>query len=136
MSNPSSDAGIPVLTEVIDLEPEHAAPVAQASATPASPTTPAAQVTVEELEARAVATMGSEDWNRLERALRERILRQLLARVDDTLEQRVRDSLADVLQGAVSTLALDIRSGLHQSLEDLIVRAVAQELTRLRISQN
>ncbi|MDO8299072.1 hypothetical protein [Lacisediminimonas sp.] len=136
MSSPSSDAGIPVLTEVIDLEPEQTAPVAQAPAAPAGSTTPASPATVEELEARAVATMGSDDWNRLERALRERILRQLLARVDNTLEQRVRDSLADVLQGAVSTLALDIRSGLHQSLEDMIVRAVAQELTRLRISQN
>ncbi len=132
MSSPSSDAGIPVLTEVIDLPPE--GPEEQSSAPPMpSEVVPAS---VEELEARALASMGSDDWNRLERALRERILRQLLARVDNTLEQRVRDSLADVLQGAVSTLALDIRGGLHQSLEEMIVRAVSQEITRLRITQN
>lgn len=137
MSSPSNDAGIPVLTEVIDLVPEQAVSEGQASAPLMQPETlPASLASVEELEARAVASMGSEDWNRLERALRERILRQLLARVDNTLEQHVRDSLADVLQGAVSTLALDIRGGLHQSLEEMIVRAVSQEIARLRITQN
>lgn len=144
MSSPSRDAGIPVLTEVIEPAQEPApqvavadAPVAAAEAlAPVDMPVPAVPASIEELEARAIASMGSADWARLERALRERILRQLLARVDTTLEHRVRDSLADVLQGAVSTLATDIRSGLHQSLEEMIVRAVSQEIARLRSTQN
>ncbi|WP_151447445.1 hypothetical protein [Lacisediminimonas profundi] len=145
MSSPSRDAGIPVLTEVIEAAQEPTAQVAGAGApgaaaeasAPLEVQVPAtAPASIEELEARAIASMGSADWARLERALRERILRQLLARVDTTLEHRVRDSLADVLQGAVSTLATDIRSGLHQSLEEMIVRAVSQEIARLRSTQN
>lgn len=134
MSSQSRDAGIPVLTEVIEAA-AHAEPAVEAPIT-APPAPPRVPESAEELEARARATLGSEDWARLERALRERILRQLLARVDSTLEERVRDSLADVLQGAVSTLATHIRSGLHDSLEDMIVRAVSQEIARLRTTQN
>jgi hypothetical protein len=142
MSNLPRDAGIPVLTEVIEVVPaEQTQEVAgqaggqaegEAAASAATPVSPPPPASVEELEARAVASLGNEDWARLERALRERILRQLLARVDSTLEHRVRDSLADVLQGAVTNLAMEIRGGLHQSLEELIVRAVSQEITRLR----
>lgn len=176
MNSSSRDAGIPLLTEVIDLAPQETDPdfgqqepavhtqadqqqqhqqspdQAQFAGRPdlehatrsdsghaiegQTPPATLAPASVEELEARAIASMGRQDWARLERALRERILRQLLARVDNTLEQHVRDSLADVLQGAVSTLANDIRGGLHQSLEEMIVRAVSQEITRLRSTQN
>lgn len=150
MSNPSRDAGIPVLTEVIEVvdvaaeadpiqstpamdAPAQNAPGTQAvNAYPANPASHQGAATVEDLEQRAIASMGREDWARLERALRERILRQLLARADASLEQKVRDSLADVLQGAVSKLADEIRDGLHASLEDMILRAVSQEITRLR----
>lgn len=135
----SRDAGIPVLTEVIEVI--EVAAQSSGIVAPAHgdvPGMPEEKVpaTVEELEAQAIASMGSEDWSRLERALRERILRQLLARVDNTLEHKVRDSLADVLQGAVSNLAAEIRGGLHQSLEEVIVRAVAQEIGRLRSTTN
>jgi hypothetical protein len=145
MSNPSRDAGIPVLTEVIEvvevIDETAAMEVPQPAAVPgtqpvntvsAAPAMPPSAATVEDLEQRAIASMGGEDWARLERALRERILRQLLARADASLEQKVRDSLADVLQGAVSKLADEIRDGLHASLEDMILRAVSQEITRLR----
>ena len=175
MNHSSRDAGIPLLTEVIEVEQQDddvqtealqsqhqttdpsisqpladSGPQSEAAEQPESmptqrhsrlepahvPAAAPAQPSIEELEARAIASMGRQDWARLERALRERILRQLLARVDTTLEQHVRDSLADVLQSAVSTLADDIRGGLHQSLEEMIVRAVSQEIARLRSTQN
>jgi hypothetical protein len=40
--------------------------------------------------------------------------------------------LADVLQVAVEGLATDIKRGLHQSLEQVITQAVAQEIARLQ----
>jgi hypothetical protein len=137
MSSQSRDAGIPLLTEIIEATPvEMESTPAVSQDTAFAEHAIQAEASVEELERRAIASMGSEDWARLERTLRERILRQLLARVDSTLEQRVRDSLADVLQVAVSNLASEIRGGLHESLEDLILRAVSQEVTRLRSTRD
>jgi len=76
--------------------------------------------------------MSAEAFQQLEQTVRENVLRQVLARVDFVLEHRVRDSLAEVLQNAVDQLADDIRAGLRQSLEEVITRAVAQELTKLK----
>lgn len=77
----------------------------------------------------------AEEWEQMEINISERITRQVLSRIDFVLEQRVRDSLADVLQLAVEGLALDIKRGLHQTLEDVISRAVAQEMARLQTSK-
>lgn len=133
MNNYTPDAGIPVLTEVIDVASDDSLP---ASASDSKPDLPAVasppESPAEVVEIKTLLSGSDEDWSRLERTIRERILRQLLARVDSALEQRVRDSLADVLQTAVEGLANEIRSGLHEGLEDLVTRAVSQEITRLK----
>ncbi|MDB5839102.1 MAG: hypothetical protein JWQ23_1054 [Herminiimonas sp.] len=129
MNTSSRDAGIPVLTEIIEPPSgEIAGPEAPAVVLP-----PPEPPSIEAMEAHAAATWSDEEWNRLERKIRERILRQILGRIDTLLEQRVRDTLADVLQTAVEKLANDIKGGLHQSLEDIVSRAIAQEITRLQI---
>ena len=71
----------------------------------------------------------------IENEVMENVLHQLLGRIDFVLEQRVRDSLADVLQTTVGSLATEIRQGLQQTLEDVIARAVAQEITRLQTTK-
>ena len=81
-------------------------------------------------------TVSAEEWEQLEAEITERISRQVLSRIDFVLEQRVRDSLADVLQTAVEGLAQEIKRGLHSTLEDVIARAVAQEIARLQTSKN
>jgi hypothetical protein len=86
----------------------------------------------EEAEAEAVATWTPEQWNRMELALRERILNQILLRVDAVLDARVRDALADVLQASVTRMADDLRASLKVSLADTIERAVQQEISRLQ----
>jgi hypothetical protein len=68
----------------------------------------------------------------LERHLTERILQQLQGRVDFVLEQRLRDSMEDVLKHAVAGLTSEIRAGLQDTIERIVVRAVAQELTHLQ----
>ena len=78
----------------------------------------------------------AQDWEQLEINISERISRQVLSRIDVVLEQRVRDSLADVLQLSVEGLAMDIKRGLHQTLEDVISLAVAQEIARLQTSKD
>jgi len=114
--NPNAfDASIPVLTEV--LTPQAVAPAAPAS----------------DLEARAAdASWSADEWAALERRLSERVLHALQSRVDFVLEQRVRDAMADVLQHALKDLTSEIRAGLHDTLEKIVTRAVAQEITHLQ----
>jgi hypothetical protein len=128
MNNSINDAGIPVLTEVISssakdssLEGNHVAPSASATQVDhAIPKTPVSR------------TWDEDKWKQVERAVRKRILLQMLERIDFVLEQRIRDSLADVMQTAVDGLAADIKSGLHRTIKDVVTRAVAQEISRLQ----
>ena len=71
----------------------------------------------------------------MEQTLRENVLKQVLARVDFVLEHRVRDNLADVLQTAVEKLADEIRAGLKNSLEEVVTRAVTQEIAKAKTPQ-
>jgi predicted transcriptional regulator len=77
----------------------------------------------------------AEKWQELELTLKENILRQVLARVDFILEHKIRDSLAEVLQNSVDKLANDIQLGLKNSLEDVVTRAVSQEIAKIKIRQ-
>lgn len=175
MTSTPRDAGIPVLTEIIDpVTPPAAAdsalpatsvapssltvqrradttaptmpvppPSAANAAKPLFPTrsthAPAVRLptlqTAEEAEVEAIATWTPEQWNRMELALRERILRQILLHVDAVLDAKVRDALADVLQASVTRLADDLRDSLRVSLSATIERAVEQEISRLRNSK-
>jgi len=79
--------------------------------------------------------LSEEEWHRMERRVRERILGQLLSRTDAVLEERIRNSLAGVLQDAVDGLTATLRESLHKTLEDVVSRAVAQEIIRLQSSK-
>jgi hypothetical protein len=81
------------------------------------------------------AAMDDEEWQRMERRVRERILGQLLSRTDAMLEERIRASLTGVVEQAVEGLAASLRLSLHKTLEDVVSRAVAQEITRLQSSK-
>ena len=123
------DQSIPVLTEVFSDQP---APQAPRMDTPATPAAPVQDRVNAELEARAVSSWTEPEWNLLERRLSERILQQLQGRVDFVLEQRLRDSMEEVLQHAIAGLTQEIRTGLQETIEKIVVRAVAQELTHLQ----
>lgn len=129
MSNNILDAGIPVLTEIIPV-PATAAPEVTVPVDIA-PETPIAEVILSP-EPHKETVWDEAEWERLEREVRERVLVQVLERVDFVLEQRVRDSLADVLQLAVERLASEIKEGLHHSIKEVVSRAVTQEITKLQ----
>lgn len=120
------DQSIPVLTEVFSDQAE--APAASAPV-PANPERDAVNAHLEE---RAVASWSEPEWALLEARLTERILHQLQGRVDFVLEQRLRDSMEDVLKHAIAGLTSEIRTGLQDTIERIVVRAVAQELTHLQ----
>ncbi len=128
--NNQIDTSIPVLTEVI--LPEELAGTADAAInTPSAAAIPAPNETITDAAA-AYPGRQEEDWLTLEQTLRENVLRQVLTRIDFVLEHRVRDNLADVLQVAVANLSTEIRSGLHKTLEEVITRAVSQEISKAK----
>lgn len=128
--NSAFDHNIPVLTEVFsERQQERRA----ADSTPAAGPAPVVQDNVNaDLETRAIGNWTEPQWNLLERRLSERILQQLQGRVDFVLEQRLRDSMEDVLKHAMAGLTEEIRGGLQQTIEQIVVRAVQQELIHLQ----
>ncbi len=48
------------------------------------------------------------------------------------LEQRIKDSMAEVLNHALRDLTNEVRVGLHDTIEKIVARAVTQELIHLQ----
>jgi hypothetical protein len=134
MNNSTLDAGIPVLTEIIPA-PQPDLPATAPDAAASGLVFVPAQDDAAALRARAATDWDDEKWDRMEREIRERVLHQVLERIDFVLEQRVRDSLADVLQTAVERLAAEIGNGLHQTVKEVVTRAVSQEITKLQTTK-
>jgi hypothetical protein len=139
--NTSIDASIPVLTEIIlpvtetvDQAAEAGTVTAATTSSSPLPSPPPAAVVQADAEATNVS-VPEEHWQTLEQSLKEDVLKHVLARVDFVLEHRVRDNLADVLQTAVEGLANEIRAGLKNSLEELVTRAVTQEINKVKNSK-
>lgn len=129
--NNQIDASIPVLTEVIKPE-ELLTPTGKPATAADQPGAEGVTPPAKEMAASNYPGKVEEDWQALEQSLRENVLRQVLTRIDFVLEHRIRDNLADVLQIAVANLSTEIRSGLHKTLEEVITRAVTQEITKAK----
>ena len=137
--DPAFDASIPVLTEVVADSPAPAAPVALAA--PAAAATVAIATgtgaadddadTPEALERRAADRWSGEQWSVMERRLTERVLQQLQGRVDFVLEQRLREGIAEAVDKAMAGFSAEIRTSLHESLGQVVTRAVSQEIAHL-----
>ena len=133
--DPGFDASIPVLTEVVPV-PAPAAPDAREQARVEPPAAaapaPAAVPSGETLERRAIERWTGEEWSVLERRVTERILQQLQGRVDFVLEQRLRAGIADAVDKAMAGFAAEIQGGLHETLGQVVARAVSQEISHLQ----
>jgi len=68
----------------------------------------------------------------MERRLTERVLQQLQGRIDFVLEQRLRDGIAEAVDKAMAGFSAEIRASLHQSLGQVVTRAVSQEIAHLQ----
>ncbi len=100
---------VPVLTEVIDLDPWTGPPAP-----------------VERAEGLASSPLPNEEQ------LVRRVLGELQQQIDVMLEYRIRESLAPLLARAADNVVRDARSELASTLRDVVARAVAAELGRLR----
>ncbi len=125
MTQYTPDAGIPVLTEIIT-------PLTVELDVSSDPVPAAAELQFEpDLESMPPVRL-DEELHRIEHDVCERVLQQILTRIDFVLEQRVRDCFADVLQTSVERVADELRTGLQRSLTDVITRAVTLEISRLQ----
>lgn len=134
--NQAFDASIPVLTEI--MRDEAPAP-AYTRAAPAAVHSAAVQAPASANDAEAPALPALDDaeaWEALERRLSERVLHQLSNRVDFVLEQRIKDSIHEVLNHALHTLTVEIREGLHDTIGKIVSRAVQQEITHLQANSS
>lgn len=126
---PSFDASIPVLTEVLkaDVLNDDLLPGEGASASPPRRAELAAR-----LEEEAIDSWTDAEWEAMEHRVSTRIMQRLLSRVDFVLEQRIKDSMAEVLNHALRDLTNEVRVGLHDTIEKIVARAVTQELIHLQ----
>ena len=138
--DPAFDASIPVLTEVFAEPNTPAVPVAQPAPVveaeappPPAPVVAALQDAPEALERRAVDHWSGEQWSVMERRVTERILQQLQGRIDFVLEQRLRDGIAEAVDKAMTSFSADIRNSLGDTLNDVVTRAVSQEIAHIRM---
>lgn len=124
------DANIPVLTEIIESPEQESFDDAQPAGGGPSAAMHGLPPPASRAEHAASMPAAGQDWAGLEHEIRARVLRRVMAGIDTILETRIRDTLADVLQVAVGSLADEIRNGLQQSLEREIARAVSDEIAR------
>lgn len=157
MNKLTQDSGIPVLTEVLVTPPRVATPAASipvpppasaaasiAAPNPAFFATPAVedladipvlQVEIETpltpIEHAPITAWLDEEWTRMEQKISERVLTQLLSRIDIVLEERMQQVLSSSLQRAIE----EIKQGLQLSLGEVVSDAVAQEIDNLHFSK-
>jgi hypothetical protein len=129
MSATKSDTSIPILTQML-ADTATSLPAKKSSrAVVSAETVTSASSTASFSHQEQVAEHKFEgEWKALELKLNERVLNQILRRVDFVIEHRVKESLSDVLQATTDELVKEIRRGLQVTLEDVIKRAVAQEI--------
>lgn len=143
MSKSKLDAGIPVLTEVIEVTEVVVTPVAskppELKPMPMRAKEPQPQLQSpphpEIVDVPEIDGWLNEEWNRLERKIGGRILSQVMERVQADIEDRVRDALADALQMAIGTLAKDIEENLQSALHKVINEAVKEEIFHMQNSK-
>lgn len=108
---------VPTLTEVVDV------PQAAPSAGAVVP-----DPAIFEPTAAPAQSPGPAD----EEALVQRVLADLQRHIDLMLEYRLRESLTPALARMTDALIHDTRSELASTLREIVAKAVAQELARLR----
>ncbi|MDE2400692.1 MAG: hypothetical protein KGL90_03405 [Burkholderiales bacterium] len=111
---------VPTLTEVIELGP---VPLAvPAVILPEAPPPPLP----------LPSPLSSADSDVSEAQLTHRVLVDVQRQIDSMLEFRLRESMQPLLAQFIETLMQDLRDELSRTMRDVVTRAVAQEMAKLR----
>jgi hypothetical protein len=120
--NDGPPQGVPTLTEVVDWHDS------ASGAAPAAPVDDAAVADPALLAPPAAPAVRLPT----EGELSEQVLANVQRQLDLMIEQRMREALMPLLARATDGLVRDARNELASTLRDVVTRAVAQELARLR----
>lgn len=114
-------ANVPTLTEVIDVLPDltQVAAVVQEAPVQLVPPTPR-PAPVEALPEVSEAQ------------LTHKVLTDVQRQIDSMLDFRLRESMQPLLAQFTETLMQDLRDELSRTMRDVVTRAVAQEVAKLR----
>lgn len=82
--------------------------------------------------AAAAAAAPDVDWARIERSLRDALLRELQPALADEAGRLIRERLQPALDRVMTTITAELRQSFETRLRDMIARAVAAEIARLR----
>jgi len=74
-------------------------------------------------------------WEALEADVYEKVLKSLQGRIEGVIDQRLRDTVAKLLDQALSGLSTELKLSVRDTLRDVVQRAVAQEISRIRASK-
>ena len=152
-------AVVPVLTEVIEIQPPapaagvvapRTAPAPAATALPATtsplrtsappvaappvaaPPVAASTVTAPPAPVSAPASASPPpDWPS-EQQIAQKVLQDVQRQIDGMLDFRLREAMAPVLARHADSLVQELRAELSRTLGDVVHRAVSQELAKLR----
>lgn len=122
MNRPPSDAGIPVLTEILTELPASlpAAPWPSASAVlPIAPTPD---------------TQGQ--WHQHAQDIEEHVMQQLLGQVNSLLRQQIAEQMATAFEQITGQLTARIQQNLELALRQSVQLAVAQEIEKSKLLKN
>jgi hypothetical protein len=115
-------ANVPTLTEVIEFNPEGDAlmPVPALIESP---------LLVPDVDVEPVVRIEPEIS---EAQLSQRVLTDVQRQIDSMLEFRLRESMQPLLAQFTETLMQDLRDELSRTMRDVVTRAVAQEMAKIR----
>ncbi|MGE0808711.1 MAG: hypothetical protein AB7L76_24460 [Burkholderiaceae bacterium] len=102
---PTHDDAIPMLTEIVDVPRYDAADLPE--------------------------TIAEVDWSRLALRVQENVLERLLNRSNALLDEQLKVGLHALIDRSAQALAAELRITLRQMVNELVARAVTEELTRV-----
>ncbi|MDI1260344.1 hypothetical protein [Aquabacterium sp.] len=121
-------ANVPTLTEVIELDPEGGQLLPTFEVASSTSMVPLASIphVVPAMPVEVIEPEVSEAQ------LSQRILTDVQRQIDSMLEFRLRESMQPLLAQFTETLMQDLRDELSRTMRDVVTRAVAQEVAKLR----
>ena len=143
---PMSNVELPTLDAVLDLpSPAESIPAASSAqmelpqwqpavapvAPPAQPEPPLAMA-AEAVQTASVMPEPVEVTEVTESQLAHRVLSVVQKQVDGLIDFRLREALSPILQRHADALVRDLRDELKQTMQDVVNRAVAQEMAKVR----
>ncbi|TAK91180.1 MAG: hypothetical protein EPO06_05335 [Burkholderiaceae bacterium] len=119
MNAATDDDDFPILSDVLDT-PAPAKRATAAAPTPAPLATPPAP------------TLTAAELEQFEHTVREQIMAGLSNRVDVMLQLRIEEIVQELVGQTIHTLSEELKQSVKDSLADIVQRAVSEEMGRVR----